>query len=48
VPADDKVNTRLIVSQVILDTLGALGSSYPAIDAQRRRELRAVRRRLVK
>jgi PPK2 family polyphosphate:nucleotide phosphotransferase len=48
VPADDKVNARLIVSQVILDTLRALGSSYPAIDAQRRRELRAVRRRLVK
>lgn len=48
VPADDKVNARLIVSQVIVDTLRALGESYPEIDAQRRRELRAVRRRLVK
>jgi PPK2 family polyphosphate:nucleotide phosphotransferase len=48
VPADDKENARLIVSQVILDTLRALGSSYPAVDARRRRELRAMRRRLLK
>ena len=48
VPADDKPSARLIVSQVILDTLGALGSSYPVIDARRRRELRAVRRSLMK
>jgi PPK2 family polyphosphate:nucleotide phosphotransferase len=48
VPADDKVNARLIVSQVILDTLRAFGETYPEIDAQRRRELHAVRRRLVK
>jgi PPK2 family polyphosphate:nucleotide phosphotransferase len=48
VPADDKASARLIVSQVILDTLGELGSSYPVIDARRRRELRAVRRRLMK
>jgi polyphosphate kinase 2 (PPK2 family) len=47
VPADDKPSARLIVSQVILDTLGALGSAYPAVDARRRRELRAVRRRLM-
>jgi PPK2 family polyphosphate:nucleotide phosphotransferase len=48
VPADDKVNTRLIVSQVIVDTLQGLGSSYPKLDAARRRELRAIRRRLAK
>jgi PPK2 family polyphosphate:nucleotide phosphotransferase len=48
VPADDKPSASLIVSQVILDTLGALGLSYPAIDARQRRELRAVRRRLMK
>ena len=45
VPADDKVNARLIVSQVILDTLRALRASYPKVDARRRCELRAVRRR---
>jgi PPK2 family polyphosphate:nucleotide phosphotransferase len=48
VPADDKASARLIVSQVILDTLGTLGSSYPVIDARQRRELRAVRRHLMK
>jgi PPK2 family polyphosphate:nucleotide phosphotransferase len=48
VPADDKATARLIVSQVILDTLDALGASYPTIDARQRRELRAVRRRLTK
>jgi len=48
VPADDKPSARLIVSQVLLDTLNALGSSYPAVDARQRRELRAVRRRLMK
>jgi PPK2 family polyphosphate:nucleotide phosphotransferase len=48
VPADDKESARLIVSQVILNTLRALGSSYPAIDAERRRALKAVRRRLEK
>jgi PPK2 family polyphosphate:nucleotide phosphotransferase len=48
VPADDKASARLIVSQVILDTLGALGSSYPEIDAKKRRELHAIRRSLLK
>jgi polyphosphate kinase 2 (PPK2 family) len=48
VPADDKENARLIVSQTILDTLRALGSAYPPVDARRRRELQAVRRRLLK
>jgi len=48
VPADDKENARLIISQTIVDTMRALGLSYPAIDARQRRELRAVRRRLLK
>jgi len=48
VPADDKVNARLIVSQVLVDTMQGLGSSYPKLDAARRRELTAIRRRLVK
>jgi PPK2 family polyphosphate:nucleotide phosphotransferase len=48
VPADDKVSARLIASQVILDALRAFGSSYPVVDAQRRRELRAARQALQK
>lgn len=45
VPADDKRNARLIVSQVIADTLAALKMSYPepTLDAA---ELAAVRKRL--
>jgi PPK2 family polyphosphate:nucleotide phosphotransferase len=48
VPADDKASARLIVSQVILDTLGAAGASFPKIDATKRRELHAIRQRLMK
>jgi PPK2 family polyphosphate:nucleotide phosphotransferase len=43
VPADDKPNARLIVSQVILDTLKGLKMSYPDTGAKRRRELRKIR-----
>jgi PPK2 family polyphosphate:nucleotide phosphotransferase len=46
VPADDKRNARLIVSQIILDTLRGLDMEYPKISAQRRRELLAIRKRL--
>ena len=43
VPADDKRNARLIVSQAILDALGSLKISYPKVDAARRKELRKIR-----
>ncbi|KQW52097.1 MULTISPECIES: ADP-polyphosphate phosphotransferase [unclassified Roseateles] len=45
VPADDKRNARLIVSQVIVDVLAALKISYPppTLDAT---ELAAIRKRL--
>jgi PPK2 family polyphosphate:nucleotide phosphotransferase len=48
VPADDKVNARLIVSQVIVDTLQGLDLSYPRLDATQRRALRVARRALTK
>ncbi|MDR3464514.1 MAG: polyphosphate kinase 2 family protein [Xanthobacteraceae bacterium] len=48
VPADDKENTRLIVSQIVVDTLEALKMTYPRSGAERRRELQAIRRRLVR
>src|SRR6202045_5138257 len=35
VPADDKENARLIVSQIILDTLSGLEMTYPEVGAQR-------------
>ena len=46
VPADDKENARLIVSQIVLDTLEGLKLEYPKMNAERRRELLAIRRRL--
>ncbi len=46
VPADDKKNARLIISQVVLDTLGALHPAYPETTAERRRELAMIREQL--
>jgi PPK2 family polyphosphate:nucleotide phosphotransferase len=48
VPADDKKNTQLIVSQIILDALKALKMKYPEPDAKRRRELQTLRKLLSK
>jgi PPK2 family polyphosphate:nucleotide phosphotransferase len=48
VPADDKENARLIVSQIVLDTLQGLKMSHPKTSAARRRELLAIRRQLAK
>ena len=48
IPADDKRNARLIVSQVIVDTLAGLKMTYPQPDAKRRIELQQIRARLVK
>ena len=48
VPADDKENARLIVSQIVLDTFKGLKMAYPRSDAKRRKELRAIRKRLAK
>ena len=48
VPADDKENARLIVSQIILDTLESLKMRYPEVGEERKRQLQAIRRRLSK
>jgi PPK2 family polyphosphate:nucleotide phosphotransferase len=48
VPADDKENARLIVSQIVVDRLGALDMHYPLTSPERRRELQAIRKRLSK
>ena len=46
VPADNKENARLIVSQILMDALEALKMSYPKSTPKRRRELRAIGKRL--
>ena len=48
VPADDKENARLIVSQIVLDTFEGLKMAYPKTTAERRKELLAIREELVK
>ncbi|MGP0089843.1 MAG: ADP-polyphosphate phosphotransferase [Xanthobacteraceae bacterium] len=48
VPADDKENARLIVSQIVVDTLEGLKMTYPKTSAARRRELLSIRKRLTK
>jgi len=48
VPADDKKNTQLIVSRIILDTLKALKMEFPKLDSKRKSELRKIRQLLAK
>jgi len=48
VPADNKENARLIVSQIVLDTFNALKVAYPKTTAKRRRELNSIRKLLAK
>jgi PPK2 family polyphosphate:nucleotide phosphotransferase len=48
VPADDKENARLVVSQIVLDTLGELKMAYPKTTAKRLLELKSIRKLLKK
>jgi PPK2 family polyphosphate:nucleotide phosphotransferase len=47
VPADNKENARLIVSQIVVDTLEGLAMSYPKVTAEREQELQSIRAGLV-
>jgi PPK2 family polyphosphate:nucleotide phosphotransferase len=44
VPADDKENARLIVSQIVLDTFDGLHMAYPKTTPKRWRELKSIRK----
>jgi len=48
VPADDKHNARLIVSQIVLDAFDSLKIAYPTTSEERRSELKAIRSKLQK
>jgi PPK2 family polyphosphate:nucleotide phosphotransferase len=48
VPADDKLNARLIISQIVSDSLKELKMEYPSADASRLKELKALKRSLAK
>jgi len=46
VPADNKENARLIVSQIVLDALSELHMAYPKATAKRHDELETIRKQL--
>jgi PPK2 family polyphosphate:nucleotide phosphotransferase len=46
VPADDKENARLIISQIVLDALKGLKMAYPKTTAKRRHEFKSIRKQL--
>ena len=46
VPADDKENARLIVSQIVLDAFKEMKMAYPKTTAKRQRELKSIRKSL--
>jgi PPK2 family polyphosphate:nucleotide phosphotransferase len=48
VPADDKKNARLILSQVIVERLESLDLRFPELDAAKTKELLAIRKALAK
>jgi hypothetical protein len=48
VPADDKKNARLIVSQIIVDMMRKLKMAYPRTTAKRHLELLAIKKLLAK
>jgi PPK2 family polyphosphate:nucleotide phosphotransferase len=48
VPADDKENARLIVSQIVVEAFEGLKMTYPKTTEKRRQELQLIRKRLSK
>ena len=48
VPADDKLNARLIISRIVIEVLQGLKMSYPKTTRARRAELRIIRKQLIR
>jgi PPK2 family polyphosphate:nucleotide phosphotransferase len=48
IPANDKLNARLVISQIVVDTLSSLKLSYPVPSAEQRAELKSIRKSLLK
>ncbi len=47
IPADDKLNARLIVSQIIIEVFQSFKMKYPKTSASRQKELKHIRKQLV-
>ncbi len=48
VPADDKENARLIIADIVVDTLREMNPQYPVLDPQKQRELQQAKKLLSK
>jgi PPK2 family polyphosphate:nucleotide phosphotransferase len=48
IPADDKMNAQLLISQVLVETMGRLKMAYPEPTPERRAELQTIRTILTK
>jgi hypothetical protein len=48
IPADDKENARLIISRIVLDTLGGMGLKHPVLPKDKLRELEQIRKHLIR
>ena len=48
VPADDKANARLIIAEILVETLKEMDLKYPATSPDRRKELQRMRQLLAK
>ena len=48
VPADDKENARLIIADIVVDTLQEMNPQYPVLDPQKQRELQQAKKLLSK
>ena len=48
VPADDKENARLIISEIVLDTFKSLKLFYPKLSADHLRDLQVIRKQLAR
>ena len=48
VPADDKRNARLIISNILLETMQELDMNYPEVSSKRKKELARIREDLAK
>jgi PPK2 family polyphosphate:nucleotide phosphotransferase len=48
VPADDKLNARLIVARIVIDELKGLDTAFPVVSKERKRELAVIRKKLTR
>jgi PPK2 family polyphosphate:nucleotide phosphotransferase len=47
VPADDKENARLLIAEIILDTMRDMKLTYPELDTKQKRQLQQAKRELL-